>query len=166
VSVPSFWLGLTLISLFSFRWGLLPAGGEVGGWRALILPSLTLGAGGAAIIARMTRSSLIDVLRQDYVRTARAKGLAPGAVYGRHALAVALPPLVVLLALALPGVVAGSVFVENVFAWPGMGRAMVQAIAARDYPVVLGATVLYAALTLTANLAADLALPRLDPRRR
>jgi peptide/nickel transport system permease protein len=87
-------------------------------------------------------------------------------VFGRHALAVALPPLVVLLALSLPGVVAGSVFVESVFAWPGMGRAMVQAIAARDYPVVLGATVLYAALTIGANLAADLALPRLDPRRR
>jgi peptide/nickel transport system permease protein len=100
------------------------------------------------------------------VRTARAKGLGPGGVYARHTLANALPPLVVLLALAFPGIVAGSVFVESVFAWPGMGRATVQAIAARDYPMVLGATVIYAALVITANLAADLALPALDPRRR
>jgi len=106
------------------------------------------------------------VLGGDFVRTARAKGAAPARVYGRHALANALPPLVVLLALSFPGVVAGSVFVESVFAWPGMGRAMVQAIAARDYPVVLGATLLYAALVIAANLAADLLLPALDPRRR
>jgi peptide/nickel transport system permease protein len=87
-------------------------------------------------------------------------------VYGRHLLANALPPLVVLFALALPGTIAGSVFVESVFAWPGMGRALVTAISARDYPVVLAATVLYATLVIAANLAADLTLPLLDPRRR
>ena len=86
-------------------------------------------------------------------------------MYARHALAVALPPLVVLLALALPGIVAGSVFVESVFAWPGMGRAMLTAIAARDFPVVMGATLLYAALVIGANLAADLVVPLVDPRR-
>ena len=106
------------------------------------------------------------MLEQDFVRTARAKGLGAGRVYGRHVLANALVPLVVLFALALPGVVAGSVFVESVFAWPGMGRAMLNAIAARDYPVVMGAAAVYAALVVGANLAADLALPLLDPRRR
>lgn len=186
-AAPSFWLALGAIALFTAgaaRWGLpawlrLPAfgvedpAGELRGWSAvvdrarhLVLPVTVLAAVGAAGIARYARAALLDALGGDFVRTARAKGLAPRAVYLRHALRVALPPLVVLLALALPGVVAGSVFVEHVFAWPGMGRAMVQAIAARDYPVVLGATVLYAALTLAANLAADLALPWLDPRRR
>jgi peptide/nickel transport system permease protein len=186
-AAPSFWLALGLIALFTAgasRWGFpaalrLPAFGiadpaaQLTGWAALsdrvrhaVLPVSVLAAVGAAGVARYARSAVADALAGDFVRTARAKGLGPGAVFGRHALAVALPPLVVLLALSLPGIVAGSVFVESVFAWPGMGRAMVQAIAARDYPVVLGATVLYAALTLAANLAADLALPRLDPRRR
>jgi peptide/nickel transport system permease protein len=127
---------------------------------------VVLSAVGAAGIARYARSAMLDVLSSDFVRTARAKGLAPRAVYGRHALANALPPLVVLLALSFPGIVAGSVFVESVFAWPGMGRAMVQAIAQRDYPVVLGATLLYAALVIGSNLAGDLLLPALDPRRR
>ena len=120
---------------------------------------------GAAGIARYARSTVADLAGADWVRTARAKGLRAGVVYGRHVLANALPPLVVLLALSLPGVVAGSVFVESVFAWPGMGRVMVGAIASRDYPVVMGATVLYAALVILANLAADLALPLIDPRR-
>jgi peptide/nickel transport system permease protein len=186
-AAPSYWLSLVAIALFTYgaaRWGFpawlrLPAfgvrdpGGQLTGAAALldlarhaVLPVLVLSAVGAAGIARYARTAMLDVLSGDFVRTARAKGLAPGAVYGRHALANALPPLVVLLALAFPGVVAGSVFVESVFAWPGMGRAMVQAIAARDYPVVLGATLLYAALVLLANLAADLLLPALDPRRR
>ena len=186
-AAPSFWLALGMIALFTAgaaRWSFpaalrLPAFGiadpaaQLTGWAALsdrlrhaILPVGVLTAVGAAGVARYARSAVADALAGDFVRTARAKGLGPGAIFGRHALAVALPPLVVLLALSLPGIVAGSVFVESVFAWPGMGRAMVQAIAARDYPVVLGATVLYAALTLAANLAADLALPRLDPRRR
>jgi peptide/nickel transport system permease protein len=186
-AAPSFWVALGLIALFTAgaaRWGFpaalrLPAfgladpAGQLTGWAALadrvrhaILPVSVLALVGAAGVARYARTAVADALDGDFVRTARAKGLAPRAVFGRHALAVALPPLVVLLALSLPGVVAGSVFVESVFAWPGMGRAMVQAIAARDYPVVLGATVLYAALTIGANLAADLALPRLDPRRR
>ncbi len=186
-AAPSFWVALGAIALFTAgaaRWGFpaalrLPAfgladpAGQLTGWAAAVdrvrhavLPVSVLALVGAAGVARYARTAVADALAGDYVRTARAKGLAPQAVFGRHALAVALPPLVVLLALSLPGVVAGSVFVESVFAWPGMGRAMVLAIAARDYPVVLGATVLYAALTIAANLAADLALPRLDPRRR
>jgi len=185
-AAPSFWLALALVSVFTYgaaRWGFpqwlrLPAfgirdpAGQLTGAAAVIdvvrhavLPVSVLAAVGAAGVARYARDSMIEVLDADYVRTARAKGLSRGRVHGRHALANALPPLVVLFALTLPGVVAGSVFVESVFAWPGMGRAMVQAIAARDYPVVLGATLLYAALVIAANLAADLVLPLLDPRR-
>ena len=133
--------------------------------RHAVLPVTVLAAVGAAGIARYARSTVADLAGAEWVRTARAKGLPSRAVYGRHVLANALPPLVVLLALSLPGVVAGSVFVESGLAWPGMGRAMVMAISARDYPVVMGATVLYAALVILANLAADLVLPLIDPRR-
>lgn len=186
-AAPSFWLALALIAVFTYgaaTWGLpaafrLPAfgihtpGAELHGWAAIrdvvrhaVLPVTILAAVGAAGIARYARTSVADVLGQDFVRTARAKGLAPRRVYFRHVLANVLPPLVVLFALALPGIVAGSVFVEWVFAWPGLGRAMLNAILARDYPVVLGATILYATIVVLANLAADLALPLVDPRRR
>ncbi|AHG91175.1 ABC-type transporter, integral membrane subunit [Gemmatirosa kalamazoonensis] len=186
-AAPSYWLSLVAIALFTYgaaRWHFPPAlrlpafgvrdpSGQLTGVAATVdlvrhavLPVLVLSGVGAAGIARYARAAMLDVLGGDFVRTARAKGAPPARVYGRHALANALPPLVVLLALAFPGVVAGSVFVESVFAWPGMGRAMVQAIAQRDYPVVLGATLLYAALVIAANLAADLLLPALDPRRR
>jgi len=185
-AAPSYWLALSLIAVFTYGatvWG-FPAGlrlpafgirdpaGTETGWAAAvdlvrhaILPVTVLAAVGAAGIARYARTTVADLVGSEWVRTARAKGLRPRAVYGRHVLANALPPLVVLLALSLPGVVAGSVFVESVFAWPGMGRAMVLAISSRDYPVVMGATVLYAALVILANLAADLALPLIDPRR-
>jgi peptide/nickel transport system permease protein len=185
-AAPSYWLALSLIAVFTYGatvWG-LPAGlrlpafgirdpaGTETGWAAVvdvirhaILPVTVLAAVGAAGIARYARTTVADLLGSEWVRTARAKGLPARAVYGSHVLANALPPLVVLLALSLPGVVAGSVFVESVFAWPGMGRAMVLAISSRDYPVVMGATVLYAALVILANLAADLALPLIDPRR-
>jgi peptide/nickel transport system permease protein len=133
--------------------------------RHAVLPVTILAAIGAAGVARYARTSVADVLREDWVRTARAKGLQAGRVYLRHVLANILPSVVVLFALSLPGVVAGSIFVESVFAWPGMGRLMVTAIAARDYPVVLGATLWYAALVILANLGADVLLPLLDPRR-
>jgi len=185
-AAPSYWLALALIAVFTYgasRWGFpaalrLPAfgmrdpAGEATGVAALIdlvrhavLPVLVLTAIGAAGIARYARTSIADILRLEFVRTARAKGLGARGVYARHVLSNALPPLVILLALSLPGVVAGAIFVETVFAWPGMGRVMVVAIASRDYPVVMGATVLYAALVILANLAADLMLPWLDPRR-
>ncbi len=186
-AAPSFWLSLALVAVFTYgaaTWGLPPAmrlpafglrspGVEATGLAAaadvarhLVLPVAVLAAVGAAGVARYARSSVIDVLEMDYVRTARAKGLRARRIYGAHVLRPALPPLVVLLALALPGIVAGSVFVESVFAIPGMGRAMLGAILARDYPVVMGATIVYASLVIGANLAADLALPALDPRRR
>lgn len=186
-AAPSYWLALALVAVFTYgavRWGFpsalrLPAfgirspAGEVAGVAGLldrvrhaVLPVLTLTLIGAAGIARYARTSVADVLGMDFVRTARAKGLGPRGVYVRHVLRSALAPLVVLFALALPGVLAGSVFVETVFAWPGLGQLMVTSIRARDYPVVMGATVLYAGLVILANLAGDLVLPLLDPRRR
>lgn len=186
-AAPSFWLALALVAVFTYgaaRLGLpaalrLPAFGvrdpasDATGLAAAAdvarhaaLPVLTLTAVGAAGIARYARTIVADLLGQLWVRAARAKGVTTRTLYARHVIANALPPLVVLLALSLPGILAGSVFVESVFAWPGMGRVMLGAIASRDYPVVLGATALYAAMVILANLAADLALPALDPRRR
>lgn len=186
-AAPSFWLALSLIAVFTYgaaAWGLpasmrLPAfglrspGTELHGAAALLdlirhalLPVTILAAVGAAGIARYARSNVADVLAQDFVRTARAKGASPARVYFRHVLATVLPSLIVLFALSLPGLVAGSIFVEAVFAWPGMGRLMVNAIVARDYPLVMGAAAVYAALVIAANLAGDLVLPLVDPRRR
>ena len=186
-AAPAFWLSLALVAVFTYgaaRWGLPPAlrlpafglrdpAATAGGLAAMldvarhaILPVATLALIGAAGVARYARTAIADVLEALWVRAARAKGVARGRLYARHVLSNALPPLVVLLALSVPGILAGSVFVEAIFAWPGMGRLMLSAIAARDYPVVLGATALYAALVIGANLAADLVLPLLDPRRR
>jgi len=183
---PSFWLALALVALFTYgaatlglpaHWrlpafGIHTPGVSLSGWGAAmdvvrhsVLPVSILTAIGAAGIARYARSSVADVLRMDFVRTARAKGLSSRAVYMRHVLANVAPALVVLFALSLPGLLAGSIFVESVFAWPGLGRATLSAILARDYPVVMGATILYAAAVIGANLAAELALPFLDPRR-
>jgi peptide/nickel transport system permease protein len=182
-AAPSFWLALSLIALFTYgaarlglpAWLRLPAFGVrdpagLSGFsdlvRHAILPVLTLTLVGAAGIARYARSSFAELLQLQWVRTAVAKGVPARSVHARHVLANALPTLLVLFALALPGVLAGSVFVETVFGWPGVGRLMVSSIFARDYPVVVGATVVYAALVIAANLAADLALPLVDPRRR
>src|SRR5829696_8617598 len=161
-AAPTFWIALALVAVFTYgasSWGLpaalrlpafgvrSPAGalpglaGVVDLVRHAVLPIGILSAVGAAGIARYARSSVADVLDQDFVRTARAKGLSTRAVYFRHVLRPVLPPLAVLFALALPGVIAGSVFVESVFAWPGAGRLLLAAIIARDFPVVMGATV-------------------------
>lgn len=186
-AAPSYWLSLTAVAVFTYGmsrlgapgWLRLPAFGltnpasDAVGWSVIpdlvrhsILPIAVLAAVGAAGIARYARSAVLDLSRSEWVRTARAKGLSPGRVMFRHLLANALPPLVVLLMLALPGVVAGSVFVESIFAWPGMGRVMLEAISARDYPVVMGATVVYAALVVLSNAASDVVLHAVDPRRR
>jgi len=182
-AAPSFWLALSLIALFTYGaarlglpfWIRLPAfgvrdpAGATGVTdlvRHAILPVLTLTLIGAAGIARYARTSAIELLQLQWVRTAVAKGAPNRTVHMKHVLANALPTLLILFALALPGVLAGSVFVETVFGWPGVGRLMVSSIFARDYPVVVGATVVYAAIVILANLAADLALPLIDPRRR
>lgn len=185
-AAPTFWVALALVAVFTYgaasiglppalrlpAFGLRTPGVELHGAAGLadlirhsVLPVVTLTAVGAAGIARYARSGVAEILDQEFVRTAWAKGLRPARVYGRHVLANVLPHLVVLFALALPGVVAGSVFVESVFAWPGLGRTTLNAILARDYPVVMGASVVYSATVLVANLAADVALPFLDPRR-
>jgi peptide/nickel transport system permease protein len=185
-AAPSFWLALALVAVFTYgaatlgfppawrlpAFGIRTPGLVLRGWAGMtdvarhsVLPVIILAAVGAAGIARYARTSVADVLRLDFVRTARAKGLSAGAVYRRHVLANILTSLVVLFALSLPGLLAGSIFVESVFAWPGLGRATLAAILARDYPVVMGATVFYAAAVIAANLAAELALPLLDPRR-
>ena len=186
-AAPSFWLALALVGVFTYgaaMWGFpawirLPAFGvetpgamlsgtaRVADWiRHAILPVGILAMIGAAGIARYARTSIADVMREDFVRTARAKGATERRIDYRHVLATILPTLVVLFALALPGVVAGSVFVESVFSWPGMGKTMLTAINARDYPLVMGVTVVYAAVVVLANLTADLVLPLVDPRRR
>ena len=185
-AAPTFWLALALVSVFTYgaatlgmppglrlpAFGIRTPGMELEGWAAIadvlrhaVLPVTILAAVGAAGIARYARTSVVDVLRLDFVRTARAKGVTARSVFTRHVLANVLPPLVVLFALSLPGLLAGSIFVESVFAWPGLGRATLSAILARDYPVVMGATLFYATAVIGANLAAELMLPLLDPRR-
>lgn len=163
VSMPVFWLGLNLILVFSVRLQWLPAFGYET-WRHLLLPSFTLGAASAAIVARMTRSSMLEVLGQDYIRTARAKGLAERVVVNRHALRNALIPVVTVLGLQLGTLLSGAVLTETVFAWPGIGRLLVDAVLARDYPIIQGATLLIAATFVALNLAVDLLYGLLDPR--
>jgi ABC-type dipeptide/oligopeptide/nickel transport system permease component len=163
VSVPVFWLGLNLILVFSVRLGWLPAFGYETG-RHLILPSVTLGVASAAVIARMTRSSMLEVLGQDYVRTARAKGLPERSVVYRHALRNALIPVVTILGLQLGTLLSGAVLTETVFAWPGIGRLLVEAVLARDYPVVQGTILLIATTFVVLNVAVDILYAFLDPR--
>lgn len=163
VSVPVFWLGLNLILVFSVRLQWLPAFGYET-WRHLLLPSVTLGAASAAIVARMTRSAMLEVLSQEYVRTARAKGLGERVVVNRHALRNALIPVVTILGLQLGTLLSGAVLTETVFAWPGIGRLLVEAVLARDYPVIQGATLLIAATFVALNVLVDVLYGLLDPR--
>ncbi|MGQ0551281.1 MAG: ABC transporter permease [Armatimonadota bacterium] len=162
-AIPSFWFGLMLIYVFSvwLRW--LPTSGR-GSWVHFILPSITLAAFVAARFARLTRSMMLDVLGQDYIRTARAKGLAPPRVLYKHALKNASLPIVTLLALQLGNLLGGAVITETIFAWPGVGRFLVQALLNRDFPVVLVGVFLTALLYSLLNLAADLAYGWLNPR--
>lgn len=163
ISLPVFWLGLMLMLLFSVHLRWLPAGGY-GTPAHLVLPTVTLAAFSVAIIARMTRSSLLEVLHQDYVRTAWAKGLGSRAVVLRHALKNALIPVVTVIGLQFGGLLGGAILTETVFAWPGMGRLLVGAIVARDYPVVQGAVLVFAALFTLVNLAVDVLYAYVDPR--
>jgi len=163
ISVPIFWLGLMLILVFAVQLGWLPAQGR-GGPENLILPSLTLGAASAGIIARMMRSSMLEVLRQDYVRTARAKGLGERLVVLRHALKNAAIPAVTVIGLQFGYLLGGAVITETVFAWPGMGRLVVEGIKFRDYPVVQSGILLLALIFSLVNLVVDLLYAYLDPR--
>jgi peptide/nickel transport system permease protein len=163
VSMPSFWLGLLLIFLLSLRLRLLPAtgGGDV---QHLVMPALTLGLGAAAILARLTRSSMLEVLRQEYMTTARAKGLAEWAVIARHALKNALIPVVTIFGLQFGQLLAGTFVVETVFARPGLGRLIIDGILNKDLPMVQGVVLVVAVCYVLVNLAVDLVYAVLDPR--
>jgi len=162
-SAPVFWSGLLLILLFALTLGWLPASGR-GSPPQLVLPALALGLGSAALIARLTRSSMLEALSQDYIRTARAKGLAERAVVVRHALRNGLIPVTAAIGLQVGGLLAGAVLTETVFAWPGLGRLTVQAIEQRDFPVLRGALLLVAITFTLVNLALDFLFAYLDPR--
>lgn len=163
VSMPSFWLGLMLIFLFAVTLRWLPTSGS-GGLQHLVMPAITLGTGSAAIIARMSRAGLIEALSQDYVRTARAKGLAQRIVVARHALRNAMIPTVTVIGLQCGTLLAGSVVTETVFAWPGIGRLLVDSVALRDYPVIQAIVLLFALIFMVTNLLVDVSYALLDPR--
>ncbi len=163
IAIPVFWLGLMLQLLFSVHLGWLPSSG-MGSWRHLILPAMTLGLATTALIARITRSSMLDVLGQDYINTARAKGLIERVVVYKHALKNALIPVVTVMGLQFGILLGGAVLTETVFSWPGIGRLLVDSILTRDYPVVQGAVMLLALLFVMINLMVDIIYALLDPR--
>jgi peptide/nickel transport system permease protein len=162
-ATPGFWLGLMLIYLFSVRLGWLPTGGR-GGLAHLVMPTAVLAAFFAARIARLTRSSVLDVLGEEYVLTARAKGLGEGRVIGKHTLRNSAIPIVTLAGLEVGQLLGGAVITETIFAWPGLGRLTVQALLNRDFPVVLAAVFFVSATYTLVNLAVDLLYGWLDPR--
>ena len=162
-SVPSFWLGIMLILLFARGLQLLPSGGA-DTWQHLVLPAITLALPLVGILTRLIRSGLLDVLQDDYVRTARAKGLTARAVMVRHALLNMLIPVVTVIGLQLGTLLGGAVIVESVFAWPGVGRLLVDAIGNRDYPLVQAAILVITASFVIINLLVDISYSYLDPR--
>jgi peptide/nickel transport system permease protein len=162
ISMPYFWSGILLILLFGLKLGWLPVAGS--GPKALVLPAITLAAPAAAVLARMTRSTMLEVLNQDFVRTARAKGLREQIVVVRHVLKNALIPVVTIIGLQFGGLLSGSVIVESVFSRPGLGRYTVTAIEARDFPQIQGIVLVTAAIYVFVNLAVDLLYAVLDPR--
>jgi peptide/nickel transport system permease protein len=177
-ATPDFWLALLLMILFGVQLGWLPISGlrslnweyltfwhqQLDFLSHLVLPILVATFGGLAGFSRYMRQSMLEVVRQDYIQTARAKGLAERVVVGKHALRNAMLPIITILGLSLPGLIGGSVIVEWIFAIPGMGQLMVQAAFERDYPVLMGNLVIVSTLTLFANLAADLGYSLVDPR--
>ena len=162
-AMPHFWMGPMLMMVFALWLGLLPVSGMESGV-AIILPALTLGFGLAAILTRMTRASMLEVLHEDFIRTARAKGLTENTVILRHALRAALLPIVTVLGLQLGGLLAGTVITETVFSWDGIGRLLVESIEKRDYPVTQACVLLVALLYVTVNLATDIIYTKIDPR--
>lgn len=177
-SIPSFYLAYLLITFFCLKFSLLPTGGmfsmqaQATGWFAaagdrimhLLLPVFVLGFGSAAGLARYMRGSILDTIGQEYIRTARAKGLKENRIYWLHALKNALPPVLTVVGLSFPFLLGGSVIIEKIFAWPGMGSLMVDSIFARDYPVVLAANFIGACMVIAGSLLADVACAAVDPR--
>ena len=173
VSMPTFWLGLNLIFLFGVVLGWLPVAGyqplSAGLWenlRYLIMPAVTLGLAQGALLARVTRSMMLETLGEDYVRTARAKGLAEKRVISAHALRNAMIPLITVIGLTFAILVGGAVITETVFNIPGVGRLLIQAVTRRDYPVVQGVVLIIAGLYVLVNLLVDIVYGYLDPRLR
>ena len=162
-SMPNFWLGLMLIILFSLKLHWLPSSGK-NGFSSLILPALTVGFGLAALITRTTRSSMLDVIRQDYMTTARAKGCSEKRVIFRHGLKNALIPIITAIVLQMSLVITGSVLAETVFSWPGIGRLVYDSISKRDTPMVTGAIIMCSVLMCIINLVVDLIYAFFDPR--
>lgn len=162
-AIPGFYLGLMLIIVVAVQWRLLPTSGR-GAPEQLVLPAVTLAAAIIALLARFTRGAVLDVLRQDFVRTARAKGLAESLVLRRHVLKNAMIPVVTVIGLQVGQLFSGAVVTETVFAWPGIGRLMVQAIYTRDFPIVQATVMIVALLFVLVNLIVDLAYAWLDPR--
>ncbi|MHA1375085.1 MAG: ABC transporter permease [Promethearchaeota archaeon] len=163
MAMPVFWLGLMLQLFFSVNLGWLPSTGK-GTLLQFVMPVMTLGIGSIALLARITRSSMLDVLRKDYIITARAKGLPERVVIFKHALRNALIPVITILGLQLGAMLGGAVVVEIVFAWPGMGRLLVNSILQRDYPVIQGVVLVFASCFILINLVVDLIYACLDPR--
>lgn len=163
ISTPAFFLGLLLIYVFSVDLHWFPSGG-MGGLRSLVLPAVTLAAASAAVIARFTRSSLLEVLGEDYVRTAKAKGVSDRRVLMRHSLRNALIPVVTLVGLEFGFLLGGAIVVETVFTWPGLGWLLIQSIGFRDYPVLTAEILLFSLQFLTINLVVDVLYAAIDPR--
>lgn len=163
LSMPVFWTGLVMIVIFSFWLRFFPIGGT-GSFRHVILPAITLSLPSIAMISRMTRSSLLEVLREDYVRTARAKGLSEKKVILKHALKNAFIPIITLSGLQTGQLMGGAILTETVFAWPGLGRLMVRAIFARDYILLQGAVLVFALAFVVINLIVDISYSFIDPR--
>jgi dipeptide transport system permease protein len=191
-SMPIFWWGLLLIMFVSVRLGLLPVSGRIDlinyyfdqptgfmtidaalsdqpgafldALKHLVLPAIVLGTVPLGVIARMTRSSMLEVLNEDYVRTARAKGLSPTRVIGVHALRNALLPVVTVIGLSVSGLMAGAVLTETIFSWPGVGKWLIESIGRRDYPALQGGVMLVSAVVILVNLFVDLVYSAIDPR--
>lgn len=164
ISMPSFWLGLLLILLFSVKLGWLPSGGVDDGISSLIMPSMTLALASMATITRTTRSSMLEVIRQDYIRTARAKGVPYKSVIARHALHNALIPTVTVSGIEMGVLLGGALLTETIFSWPGIGRLTIDSIQCKNTPVVLGCLVVFAVCFSIVNLIVDLLYAFIDPR--
>ncbi len=162
ISFPSFWLGLLLIDLFSVRLGWLPTGGY-GDWKSFIMPSFTLGVTVAAILARFSRSAYVEVASEDYVRTARMKGVPEHRVIWRHTLRNALIPVITLTGLEFGTLLGGAIVIETVFAWPGLGRLLVESVAYRDYPVIQAEILLFSLEFVLINLVVDMLYAAVNP---
>jgi ABC-type dipeptide/oligopeptide/nickel transport system permease component len=169
VSMPAFWFGIMLMLLLSLHLGWLPSGGRgdgtlIGGFKALLMPAFTLAVGMMGLVTRIMRSSMLEVLGQDYMRTASAKGLAPRLVLLRHGLRNALIPVLTIIGIQFAGLLGGTIIVETIFAWPGIGRLAVNAIWRRDYPIIMGTVLVFSATFVLVNLLVDILYTFIDPR--